>query len=732
MRIIFLAILATFFLQATAQVKGVITDKKNGDALIGANAYWLNAKKGASTNTLGIFELALPARLPDTLIISYTGYVPDTFYHIHTPTELSIKLTPVLLLNEAVITEEKNAITNNMINPFNQQSLGKAELKKAACCNLSESFETNATVDVSFTDAISGSKQIKVLGLDGAYTQILTEQIPGPRGLATNYGLTHIPGTWINAIDITKGVGSIVNGYESIAGQINIDLDKPEKADKLFVNLYAGDAGRFEANVQTAHRLNKKWSTLLLAHANTVAIRNDFNKDDFLDVPLGYQANVMNRWKYENPGKLMADFSLNALVDERIGGQANFKTKSENTLKQIYGVNIATKHAEATGKLAWGFAGQPYKSIGLMANGKLYQHQAYFGLKNYNGQEQTGYANLIYQSIIVSSEHKFKTGASFMYDRFAEQYQDSSFNRTEVVPGAFAEYHAEIPGKFNALAGARVDYHNMFGVLFNPRLHVKYHLKPFTVLRASAGRGLRVANIFVEHSTTMASNRQVKVLEKLNPEIAWNMGTSLTHQFKIAQKNATFIIDFYRTDFKNQVVADMDASPNSVLFYNLKGQAFSNSFQTEFIYEPVKKLELRFAYKHQEAKTTYSGKLLQRPFVPTNRLLVNVSYATRFDKWKFDATLKWFDKQRIPNTQSNPTMYVMANKSPAYYTLNAQVTRAFKKWEFYIGAENMLNYIQQNQIIDSANPFGNYFDSSMIWGPIMGRVIYSGLRFTIK
>ncbi len=734
MKLKFWIITITIFITAnvSAQIKGVVTDKKDASALVGASAYWLQAKKGTTTNAAGIFELALPARLPDTLIISYIGYVTDTLLNINSNKEFVIRLTPSASLDEAVVTDKKAAVTFNMIDPFNKQSLGKAELKKAACCNLSESFETNATVDVNYSDAISGSKQLKVLGLDGSYAQLTKEMLPGIRGLSTNYGFAHIPGTWVDAIEITKGVGSVALGYESMSGHINIELDKPEKAERLFVNVFAGDAGRLEANVHAKHKFNKHWSTLLLTHANSTSKRNDFNKDGFLDVPVGYQYNVLNRWRYDNTGKLLATFGVHALYDDRMGGQTSFKNKQENDSRSIYGVNINTKQLEAFGKLGIGFANQPYKTLMFSSSARVYEHNAFYGFKTYRGNEQTGYANLTYQSILSSTDYKFKTGVSMLFDKFDETYNDSNFKRTEVVPGVFGEVNYDIPGKVNILAGVRGDYHNLYGFMINPRLHIKYNIFKHTVFRVSGGRGMRVANPFIENAASMASSRRVMVMEKLNPEVAWNYGTSITHSFKTGKGNTTVLVDFYRTDFENQVIADLYTDHAQLRLYNLKGKSYSNSFQTEVIYEPIKKLELRAAYKYQDVKATYNDVLLTKPLVAKHRILFNAAYATKFDKWKYDATLKWFGVQQLPSTADQPHGLHTSSTSPNYYTVNAQVTRAFKKWEMYVGIENAFNYMQHHQIIDAVNPFGNHFDASAIWGPIMGRVFYTGMRWSIK
>lgn len=726
----FIAMFVSF--NAWAQkINGTVTDYKTKEPLAGASLHWLNNPIGAISDSKGKFEIIKPEIADAKLVCSFTGYLSDTILAL-SKTNIKIELRNNVSLKEITVTETRESVTFSTIDPLNKQSLGVKELRKAACCNLSESFEANATVDVSYTDAISGSKQIKMLGLDGSYTQVMTEMMPEVRGLSSIAGYSHIPGTWVNSIDLTKGVGSVVNGYESISGQINIEFLKPDKAEKIFINIYGSDAGRLEGNIHLGHKFNDKWSTLLFLHGSGNFIKNDFNHDGYLDMPLSSQLNIMNRWKYMNPGKLIQQFGFQAMIENKIGGQVNYSNKIENDSQKIYGMQSTVKHLEGYSKTGFGFADKPYKSIGFIATARAYEEDAFYGLKSYNGQEQTLSLNLIYQSILWTSDHKIKFGASYLLDNFNERYNDSAFKRTESVSGIFGEYNYEFPKKISVLAGLRIDYHNIYGAMVNPRVHFKFNLKPMTVLRVSGGRGMRVANIFTENAATLASSRTVIIKEQLNPEVAWNYGASLTHKFKFLNKNTTLVIDFYRTDFQNQVVADMDANPQQIIFYNLKGVSYSNSFQSEINYELAKKVELRLAYKWQDVKTTYHSELLEKPLIPMNRALVNVSYATKFDIWKFDFTTKWFGRSRIPNTSSNPDGLQFNAYSPQYFTLNGQITKAFRKFEIYVGVENILNFIQTNQIIDPAHPFGNYFDASMIWGPVMGRVIYTGIRFTIK
>jgi outer membrane receptor for ferrienterochelin and colicins len=319
-----------------------------------------------------------------------------------------------------------------------------------------------------------------------------------------------------------------------------------------------------------------------------------------------------------------------------------------------------------------------------------------------------------------------------MLDQYRESYNDSAFTRLESVPGIFTEYHYELPHKFSLLGGLRLDYHNLYGVLVNPRLHLKIHLKPLTLFRLSAGRGLRVANVIAENQSVMASSRRVSVQPGLRPEVAWNYGITFTHKHLLFKRSATWNLDFFRTDFINQVVADLDQHVQQISFYNLEGKSFSNAFQAEFSWEVKKRVEVRAAYKWQDAKTNYHGELMARPFVSSHRVLLNMAYATKFEKWKFDLTPKWFGRSRIPVTMNHTTHEEMKSWSDPYFLLNAQLTRAFKRWDLYVGVENITNFMQHHQILSKDEPFGPFFDASLIWGPVMGRVLYTGLRLSIK
>ncbi len=618
-------------------------------------------------------------------------------------------------------------------------NIDKKELLKAACCNLSESFETNATVDVSFSNAVTGTKQLKMLGLDQKYTSLTKELLPEIRGLASAYGLNFIPGRWIESIQLTKGGSTVTNGYESITGQINTELLKNVEKPETSLNLFADFNGRTEANITSVSKIDDKWSQTFLLHGNGTFGDTDMNKDGFLDRPKGAQLNAAYLLNYNDLEKsgFGSHFGINFIKDERTAGQLGFDKKIPQTQQSLYGVGIDISRFQVWNKTGYVFKGKPYQSLGWMNQYTYHQQDSFFGLRNYSGKQQTYYSNLIFESILGNTNHKYKAGASFMYDGYDEIYLTDNFKRNEIVPGAFAEY--TLTGiKYTLVAGARIDFHNLAGTQFTPRLNFKYDFMPHTILRLSAGRGFRTANVLAESQQYFASSRNLQILENggniygLKPEIAWNYGASLQQEFKIFGRKSTVVADFFRTDFQDQVMVDLDHSPQQLTFYNLEGKSFANSFQTQWDFMPFKNFEVRLAYKYYDVQADYLNGRREVPFMAKHRGFLNLAYSTNKSKngnfWSFDTTLNVVGKQQLPDTSTNPAAFRIPAYSRSYAVLNAQVSKNFnKKIRAYLGGENLTSYYQKNAIIDVKNPFGNYFDGGMVYAPIMKANFYIGL-----
>ena len=722
-------------------VKGVVLESNKKGVfrpLFGASVVWLHSGIGTTTDSTGVFAVKHTGT-ESRLIISYSGYRSDTIA-VTDMKELKIILASGKQLSEVLITSKQRSTYISAISPIRTQVMNEKELFKAACCNLSESFETNPSVDVSYNDAVTGSKQIQLLGLSGNYTQLTVENLPGPRGIATPLGLNSIAGPWIESIQLTKGTGSVANGYESIAGQINIELKKPEKSEQLFANAYINDFGKTDLNLNLSKKIGTKWSTALLLHDDFIGNATvDFNKDGFRDLPTGNQFNFITRWKYDDGKGFLTQFGVKVLSDKKTGGETAYNETTDKFTSNKYGLGIDTKRYEVFGKIGYVFPEQKYKSIGLQLAAIDHQQNSYFGLTRYDAEQKNFYSNLIYQSIINNTNHKFRTGISFLYDQYNEQFNTNIYKRKEIVPGAFFEYTYDYLTKLSLVAGIRTDHNNLFGWFVTPRINIKYEPIKGTILHVSAGRGQRTANIFAENTSVFVSARQVNILNAsagkaygLDAEVAWNKGISLDQKFKLFTRDAMLGIDFYRNDFTNQVVADIE-NPREVNFYNLKGKSYSNSLQAELNFEPVKKLDVRIAYRYFDVKTTFNGKLLQRPFIAADRAFANLAYAV--SGWKFDYTINYNGKKRIPDTKANPPQYQREQYSPDYVLMSAQITKTIGKkypMDFYIGAENLTNFFQKDVIVSADQPFSPYFDAALVWGPVSGRMFYAGWRFKIK
>jgi outer membrane receptor for ferrienterochelin and colicins len=648
-------------------------------------------------------------------------------------------------LEEVKVKVTQKGLKKSLKGTANTTLVTSKELLKAACCNLAESFETNPSIDVNFSDALTGTKQIKMLGLTSPYIMITEENVPSVRGASQAFGLSFTPGTWVESIQITKGAGSVVNGYESISGQINTELLKPMDDIPFFLNAYGSTDSRFELNTHFNKKINDKWATSLFVHGNARVSKNDMNDDGFLDNPLGKQLNVANRWQYTNSETgWVSFFNFRFMKDEKQTGELDFDKDKHKLTTTFWGSEINSERFDFTSKVGYVWKDMPFQSIGFQNAFTNHNQQSYFGLNQYDIKQQSYYSNLIFNSIISNTMHKFSTGLNFVYDKYSEYINTFDVSRIDNSVGAFFEYTFDNNDKLSYVLGGRMDYHNRLGAFFTPRFHLKYNAFENSVFRVSAGRGKRAANIFAENQNLFASSRTISILGTkgelyggLSPEIAWNYGVSFTQKFKLFSKSADVTFDFYRTDFENQVVVDVMQSPQELLFYDLQGKSFANSLQIDFNVELIKHFNLRTAYKYFDISTDYLSGSYQRPLQAKHRFFANLEYETHIgDKgkqWKFDYTFNWLGKQQLPNTSTNPEADRLPNFSPSFGVMNAQITRTFSStFEMYVGGENIGNYKQSKAVLGSDNPFGPNFDTSIVYAPVFGQMYYAGLRFKIK
>ncbi len=712
-------------------ITGRISDTSTSKPIPGANVYWSGTTSGTATDVKGDFDLPVSLELPHNLVVSFVGYQSDTVLVSSQEASINVALRSSMQIGEVEIAEEREVFEMSAASQLNTETINRGILRKAACCNLSESFETSASVDVVLNDAVTGTRKIQMLGLEGIYVQKLFEGIPFNRGLGNVLGFDQIPGPWINSIQLTKGVGTVQNGYESQTGMINLNFIPPDGEEQLYLDFFANSQSRFEANAVWTKKLVGKWSTALFINGNTQQQKVDRNDDGFLDMPLREGAKVMNRWKYKGDffrSQIMASYTN----EQRTAGQEQFDFDDDFGNTSNYGFGIDYEQVEAFAKIGILSKLRQDRSLGTTININRTWVDSYFGNTSYVGKETSISLSSRYQTKLSEySDHSLNIGASYLYDEYAESYADSAFSRIENVPGVQAEYTYERP-RFTVVAGLRSDFHNLYGTQISPRLHLKYNLKPLSAVRATLGRGFRAPNAFADQLGVLASSRVVRVLQTPDAEQSWNTGVSFLHKFELFNRTAVFNTDYYYTIFENQLVVDRDNSPNTLLFYNLQGKSFAHSFQTDFQTELIRGLAAKVSYKFQQVRVDYLSGERDKPFVPRHRALFNIGYTSHEGKWYFDFTANWYGSQRIADTGANPREFQLDERSEDYFLFNTQITRVFNNFEVYVGSENLGNFIQEDAIIDPENPFGNNFDATLIYGPLNGRTFYLGVRLNLK
>ncbi|TXD84558.1 TonB-dependent receptor [Subsaximicrobium wynnwilliamsii] len=742
--ILYIFCLLPITMSSQDKIEGIITEKTSDNTmfpLAGANVFWMGTSVGTVTDIDGKFSIPYQENYKK-LIVSFIGFKTDTLT-IESVKYIKHELKATSDLDEITLTARKQASSRSYMQAQNILTVSSDELLKAACCNLSESFETNPSIDVNFTDALTGARQIKMLGLTSKYILITTENIPSIRGASQAFGLSFIPGTWVESIQITKGAGSVVNGFESIAGQINTELRKPSTDDRLFVNFYGANSERMELNTHINTKVSEHWDTGFYIHGNSHKKKHDVNNDGFMDMPLYEQINVMNRWQYTNPEKGLVSFiNVRYLNDSKQSGQLDFDPDTDKFTTNSWGSEIDTERFEMTSKLGYVNPELPWQILGAQLSFSSTNQISYYGLNLYDINHNSWYSNVIYNTIISDSRHKIKTGLDFTYDHYDELAINRDFERSERSFGGFFEYAFDDLSNFSMTAGLRFDTHNLLGEFVTPRLHVRYTPWEKSAFKASVGRGKRSANIFAENQSIFATSRSINILDSggriygLDPEIAWNYGISYLQGFNLFGRKADITLDFYKTDFKNQVVVDWE-NANELNFYNLQGESYANSFQVELNYDMFERFAFRTAYKYYDVQTQYQVGKRSKPLTPEHRFFANASYETdvsqgQTTQWKFDATYNWLSEQRFSSTAANPEAFQLPEESPTVGTLNAQITRVFSpRFEVYLGGENITNVRQNNPILGAEDPFGPNFDTSFVYGPIFGSLYYAGLRFRI-
>lgn len=741
--IIYLTALLLFFtagaLTHSQSIKGIVygaNDTKK-DPLDAAIVKWFGTTKGTITEPNGTFELSLAGITNKRLMISYTGYKTDTI-DVGEQTYIEVTMIPNSTTSTIEVTDDKKS-THFMDVQSKTEVITSQELVKDACCDLAGCFGRNSSVEVAVTDIITDSKELKILGLEGAYTQLLVDNMPLMTGLNTKYGISSIPGTLIDRITISKGSNSVLQGYESISGIMNVLLRDYDNSDRLLVNGFMNSMLEKQFNLNFANPINKKWSTILSLHTAQKSNNMDDNNDGFLDNPLTTRYTVYNKWKFHDK-ESKTDFNVAGRLwnEERIGGQRADLHHHVSTGQKLYEQTVKINSVEGYSRFGKQFS--LTSGVKMYLTSFYYDQQSKYGDTKYDAKQSNFSFSGFYEFEYLTRAF-LKMGVSYKYQNIDEVigFNDTTsktyagnYIKKESIPGTFFESsYSFLDNKASIMTGIRFDYHNEHKLIVTPRALFRYQPAKTLVLRASIGSGFRTINLFSEYSNILASSRNIVIAEKLEPEKILNYGADMLFYFGFPGASGSLNFDFYRTDFSNKIIPDYDSDPTEVIFENLKGKAFSNVFQSELSLSVLRNIDVKLAYKFIDIQYDKNGVRYEQPFNSKHRVLTTLSYVPSNKSWGISAGLNWFSKQRLPSTASNPVQYQLATESKPYTLINMQVNKNFKYVEIYAGMENLLNFKQDNPIISADDPFGKYFDTSYIWGPTKGREFYAGFRFLI-
>lgn len=670
-----------------------------------------------------------------------------TFFHVHGYESVEYVDSTAYdmedgdILDEVVIVKRQTGIRKLKNIPTNSEIISSAELLRAACCNLGESFTSNASVDVNYSDAATGARQIKLLGLSGTYVQMLTENIPNLRGASSLYGLGYIPGPWMQSIQVSKGASSVKNGYESITGQINVEYLKPQTDQSLLINGYVDLFGKGEINFAGNLHLNERWSGALLLHGENAFASHDENNDGFMDLPGIRQFNGLNRWAYMGSNYVFQG-GVRFLAEDRKSGQHSHEHSDPDNHTIPYKIDIDTRRWEVFTKNAYIFDKNNEGSVALILSGSIHDEDADYGKKLYDVVQDNVYASLMYERKWHEGMHGLSTGLSFNYDRYNQRFRLENNSEitpaikkeAEATPGVYAQYTFSMNNGLMLMGGIRYDHSSVYGSMVTPRIHGRWNLLDGAVsLFASAGRGYRSPHPLAENHFYMASSRQIIIGSDLQQEVAMNYGGGVTGFVSVFGKTLNYNTEFYYTRFSHQLLVDLDTDPHSVIISDSQNKAnFSRTFQIELTYPIIDDLSFTAAYRLTDVKVDYGKGLVTKPLTSKNKGLFSLSWTPMMGLWQVDATLA------INGSGRMPTPYRLDNgelswpeRYKTFPQLNAQVTRNFRHWAVYIGGENLTGYRQKHPIIDAANPWGSNFDATMVYAPVHGAMFYAGFRYTL-
>lgn len=746
--ILLLCVLAHTLSSAQTTMKGKITSE--GQSLSGENIVLKNTKYATISDSMGVYSIKNISSGNYEVLISYTGFksqkknisVTDT-----TEITLDFDLKDSHVLDEVVITGTLKAVSR-LESPVPVEVYKPAFFKKNPTANIFEALQNVNGVRPQLNCNVCNTGDIHINGLEGPYTLVLIDGMPIVSGLSTVYGLSGIPNSLLERIEIVKGPASSLYGSEAVGGLINIITKNPENAPFFSTDVFRNNWG--ETNVDLGLKTNVGKTASLLTGINYFNYSNpiDNNKDNFTDVTLQERISVFQKWNFNRKSNKLFSMAGRFFYEDRWGGEMQWEKKYRGG-NEVYGESIYTKRWELLGAYELPVAEKMLFSFSYTDH----DQNSVYGDIPYLAKQRIGFGQLTLDKKI--NHHDILLGTALRYQFYDDNTTATIHEDINWIPSFFVQNEIQLTEKHKLLLGARYDYNSNHGSIFTPRLAYKWKINDSNILRFNAGTGFRIVNLFTEEHAALTGSRDVIVLEELKPERSYN--ANLNHLKKFYSKNGNFIgleTTAWYTRFSNSIVPDYDTNPNQIIYKNLDGYAVTKGISTnvDMVFNTGLKVILGATYmnvtKTENRLTTQQ--ILTEKFSGTWA----ISYKLSSLFLDIDYTGNIYGPMRLPLLGN---LDPRAAYSPTWSIQNIQFTfTKFKNFEIYTGIKNILNWTPNkgnpfiialandpfdknvaydtngNVLATPENPYALTFDPGYVYGPNQGIRGFLGFRYTLK
>lgn len=723
-----------------------------GEGIPGVSVLVLETGQGTATDAEGSFKITSVSQSNITIQFSAIGYKT-----IIIPWDLktqgssmgSIELTgDVMALDEVVVRSGTLKEVSKMESPIPVEVYRPAFFKKNPTPNIYDALQNVNGVRPQLNCNVCNTGDIHINGLEGPYTMVLLDGMPIVSGLSTVYGLSGIPNSLVEQVEIVKGPASSIYGSEAVGGLINIITKDPAKASIISADAFGTTWGEFNIDLGTKINVGKKAQSLLGVNYFNFDQVIDKNNDNFTDLTLQHRISVFNKWQFDRKNNRLFSLAGRYYYEDRWGGETNWTPEFRGG-NQIYGESIYTQRKEFTASYQLPLE----KKILLNASVNSHDQNSVYGDMVFNAQQNIAFTQLVWDEQI--GNHSLLTGATYRYTYYNDDTPATNNADRVHLPGLFIQDELTVNKKFKALTGVRYDYDRRHGNIISPRIALKWTPNNKNILRLNMGTGFRVVNVFTEDHAALSGAREVIITDELNPERTINTNINYVKQIPTNYGFINIDASAWYTYFDNKILPDYETNPNQIIYDNLSGHAVSKgvsmNFDISFTF-PLKimagttLMDVSTIEKNELGQEIKSRQLLTERFTST----WSMSYSLDRIGLSIDYTGNLYGPMRLPLLgELDPR----DEYSPWWSIQNIQVTQKLKSGlEVYGGIKNLLDFtparnsiarandpfdrnvtFENGTVVQTAsNPFALTFDPTYVYAPFQGIRAFLGLRYSLK